>query len=134
MRVLADERGAGTVLAVAVIGTVATVAISMAAVLGVFVVRQRVAGAADAAALAAADVASGALPGASVCEAAAQVLAANGASLAECDVEGETVSVGAAIPWTTFLVAARSRAGPPAGPPSDPSTDTAPDQPTSDSR
>ena len=59
---LASERGAGSVLAVGLVAGMLCLAALCAPLLVALPVGQRVAGAADAAALAAADVASGALP------------------------------------------------------------------------
>jgi secretion/DNA translocation related TadE-like protein len=75
-------------------------------------VRQAVAGAADAAALAAADTASGLLPG-YPCESAARVSAANGFTLTDCGLDGlvATVRVGASVLGIPLSVAAS--AGPP---------------------
>ena len=60
--------------------------------LGVFVATQRVANAADAAALAAADATSGAVPGVP-CDLAAGVAARNGATLVGCEIDGPVASV-----------------------------------------
>lgn len=75
-------------------------------------VRQAVAGAADAAALAAADVASGLLPG-FPCAQAERVAEANGATLEACHVDGliATVSVGSSV--LGIPVTAGATAGPP---------------------
>jgi secretion/DNA translocation related TadE-like protein len=74
--------------------------------------RQAVAGAADAAALAAADVAVGRVPGVP-CELAADVAAANGATLSSCAADGLVVTVTASRGLLGILVTASATAGPP---------------------
>ena len=103
---------AGGVSAVGVVAAVAAAALGLAVAAGAAAQAQRIAGIADAAALAAADTVSGAIPGVP-CEAAAAVADAGGANLDECDVDGlvATVAVGSAYGGIPF--AARSRAGPP---------------------
>ncbi|GAA1698997.1 hypothetical protein GCM10009808_15620 [Microbacterium sediminicola] len=102
-------------------GTVATVgSVSVCAVLALAgvhlgaaaLVSQRAAGAADAAALAAADVASGALVGVP-CERAAEVAGAVDARLLDCDLTGLVATVSVALTWGGFDVWAFARAGPP---------------------
>ncbi len=80
---------------------------------GVLVVRQSVAAAADASALAAADVAIGLAPG-YPCEVAARVAQANGASLSGCAVDGLVVSVAATRTLLGLTVSVSATAGPPA--------------------
>ena len=75
-------------------------------------VRQAVAGAADAAALAAADVASGLVSG-YPCATAALVAAANGAAVASCAVDGLVVTVSASRDILGLAVTATATAGPP---------------------
>ncbi|MEL4320112.1 Rv3654c family TadE-like protein [Leifsonia sp. YIM 134122] len=113
-RTLGDDRGSGTVLAVALIGAVVALALVAASVLGALVVRQRVSAAADAAAIAGADVAMGAVAGV-VCDAAAQAAEANAAGVDDCSVDGETVTVEVSAMWVGIPVRARSRAGPAPG-------------------
>lgn len=107
-----DDRGSGSVLALAVLGVVTIVALAVLALGVALADRQRVIGAADAAALAAADAASGAVAGAP-CVLAAHLAAAGGARLDSCVVDGlvATVAVSANIGPARFT--ARSRAGPP---------------------
>jgi secretion/DNA translocation related TadE-like protein len=109
--VIAD-RGSGSVLALAVLGAVAIVAIAALALGAALTVRQRVIGAADAAALAAADGASGAVAG-EPCALARRLAEAGGAALDSCVVDGlvATVAVSARVGPVPF--GARSRAGPP---------------------
>lgn len=75
----------------AAVGLVAVAGTAITA-LGALTVRQSVAGAADAAALAAADVAIGLAPGLP-CEVGATVARANGAGLSACEPDGLVVTV-----------------------------------------
>jgi secretion/DNA translocation related TadE-like protein len=100
------------VLALAIVVAVVTLtALALPIYIGL-AAKQRAVGAADAAALAAADVAVGLIPG-FPCERAAEVAAANGGVVSSCEVDGlvVTVSVGATIP--PFSVVATATAGPP---------------------
>ncbi|MFF8275256.1 Rv3654c family TadE-like protein [Streptomyces lateritius] len=76
--------------------------------------RHRAGGAADLAALAAADRALWGERGA--CEAAARVAGAQGAALVRCSVRGDVADVTAAVALGPYRPAVRARAGP-AGPP-----------------
>jgi secretion/DNA translocation related TadE-like protein len=78
----------------------------------VLVAKQAVAGAADAAALAAADVRVGLLAG-EPCATASRVAEANGASLAQCTVDGLVVTVTAFRTVAGFAVRVAATAGPP---------------------
>jgi DNA topoisomerase-1 len=103
---------AGTVSVVGVVATLAAVTLSLGVVGGAAIEAQRVAGIADAAALAAADAASGAVPG-EPCRQAGRVAAAGEVHLNTCDLAGlvATIAVGGAYGGVPFD--ARSRAGPP---------------------
>ncbi|CAN5242963.1 hypothetical protein BH09ACT5_BH09ACT5_12220 [soil metagenome] len=97
-RALGGDRGAGTVLVLGLgLGTVAVLMLVLP-LYAALATRHAVVGAADAAALAAADTASGLVPG-HPCDSAARVAAANGAHLAGCRVDGlvATVTVGRTI-------------------------------------
>ena len=107
-----DDGGAGAVLALALVMVVVTIGLSGVAVASALTARQRVVGAADLAALAAADAASGAIGGAP-CDVAASVARGNGARLTGCDSDGLVVSVTVAGSFAGIPIAARSRAGPP---------------------
>lgn len=111
---MGSDRGSGTLLAVTVVSAVVVVTAAILLLSQVLVARVQAGGAADAAALAAADVASGRQPG-YPCELAASVASANGTSLQSCEVDGliVTVSVGRGI--LGFDVGARATAGPPPG-------------------
>ncbi|WP_370056458.1 Rv3654c family TadE-like protein [Leifsonia sp. EB41] len=106
------ERGAGTVLALAVVAV--TVALTTAAigVTGAWGARQKAAVAADATALAAADVAVGRTSG-EPCARADVVARGNGASMTGCVVEAVVVSVEVSVPYLAWETSAAARAGPP---------------------
>jgi secretion/DNA translocation related TadE-like protein len=109
-----DERGSGTVLSVALVGTVAALtSLSVPLYMGL-AMRQSVAAAADAAALAAADVAIGIVPG-FPCAVAADVAAANGASLSSCVADGLVMTVSASRGILGIPVTSYATAGPPPG-------------------
>lgn len=75
-------------------------------------IRQSIAGAADAAALAGADVAAGIAPG-SPCQVAASIARANHASLDACIADGLVVSVRASTGFLGLTLSASASAGPP---------------------
>ena len=103
---------AGTVSVVGITAVTVALTLALAAAGGAAVQAQKLAGTADAAALAAADTVSGAVDGVP-CDAAAAVAAAGGATLEECVLDGlvATVRVGTAYGGIPFD--AHSRAGPP---------------------
>lgn len=106
------ERGSGTVLTVALVGAIASLAgLSVPLYMGL-AVRQSVAAAADAAALAAADVAAGIVAG-YPCDIAAGVAAANGASLSSCVADGLVITVSATRGILGIPVTSYATAGPP---------------------
>jgi secretion/DNA translocation related TadE-like protein len=107
-----EDRGSGGVLAHAVLAMLAVLPLAAVGVGAALAARQRVIAAADAGALAAADTAVGIHPGIP-CEVAAEVVAAHGARLARCVVDGvvATVTVSATVAGVT--VEASARAGPP---------------------
>jgi secretion/DNA translocation related TadE-like protein len=109
---LASDSGSGTVLAVGLTAAVAVVAAAVLPLSQVLVARTQAAGAADAAALAAADVASGRHAG-YPCELAAEVASTNGTALQSCEVDGLVVTVGVSRGILGFTVGARATAGPP---------------------
>lgn len=105
------DRGSGSILAV---GSIAALCAATAIVLpfcAALPVKHRIKNAADAAALAAADVAVGLIPGAA-CEVAARVTDANGATLRRCQIDGLFVTVTAASSVLGLPIAATSSAGP----------------------
>ncbi|WP_246226802.1 Rv3654c family TadE-like protein [Rathayibacter agropyri] len=103
-----QEEGSASIVAVAVV--TGTILVTTAVLLGCGVVvgHQRAVAAADASALAAADVGSGLVPG-EPCAEAERVAAAGGASVLTCTFEGSVASVQVAV----GPLRARSRAGPP---------------------
>lgn len=108
------DTGAGSAL---VVGLVAVVAITGVALLGAgnaLVRGQQLTAAADAAALAAADVLLGWAPG-DPCAAAERVAAAHDARLAACAAEGLSVIVRVETGILGLMVSRSARAGPPDG-------------------
>lgn len=112
----AEERGSGTVLALALIGVLVSCALAVAAVGGAVDARGRAEAAADLAALAAASTLHE--PGSvDPCAVAAVLAQANGAELVTCVVLGPDVEVTTAVVADLpgrlpARVEARSRAGP----------------------
>lgn len=106
-----NDRGAGAVLALAIVGAVAVMMFAVLTLGAALVVRQRTIGAADAAALAAADAASGAVAGVP-CTLAAHVAEANGAKLYGCSLDGLVATVTVGTRFGPIPVSARSSAGP----------------------
>jgi secretion/DNA translocation related TadE-like protein len=109
---LRDDRGSGAVLAVAMVMAAVTVGLSGVTLAAALTTRQRVIGAADLAALAAADAASGAIPGAP-CRVAAGVARANAARLAGCRADSLVVTVTVVGSFAGIPIQAHSTAGPP---------------------
>lgn len=109
---LSNERGSGTVLSVAVLAGILAIVGMVIPVSLALAVKQRVVGAADAAALAAADTASGFASGIP-CDAATKAARLNGAELSECDIEGLVATVTARAGYLGLEVSVSARAGPP---------------------
>ena len=107
------ERGAGTVVTLALGHGVMAVLLLVMPLVAALSTRHAVTGAADAAALAAADVASGLLPG-HPCDAATRVAAANGAALRTCTVDGLVATV-VVSRWVLGFAFAESATAGPAG-------------------
>jgi secretion/DNA translocation related TadE-like protein len=106
------DRGAGTVVVIGVVALVFGIGALTVPVATVGIARHRAAAAADAAALAAADVLVGIAAGAP-CAVAEQVAAAAGVDLTECIPEGLVVTVAVHAPSAFGLVAMAATAGPP---------------------
>lgn len=105
---------AGSALAAGLLTVAASLSLGLAAVGGAAVTAQRSAGAADAAALAAADVISGAVAIADEpCAVAARVATASGATLTRCDVDGFVATVQVEAAYAGLAAVSRARAGPP---------------------
>lgn len=102
----------GTALAVGVLTVTTALAAGLASVGAAAAFGQRLSGAADAAALAAADAASGAVTG-EPCARAAELAEADGASLAGCDLAGLIATVTVSASFGPFATSASARAGPP---------------------
>jgi secretion/DNA translocation related TadE-like protein len=105
------ELGAGSILALAIVGAAILAALAMVGLGAGLVVRQRTIGAADAAALAAADVLLGAAPG-DPCAVAAEVAEGNGSTLDGCELDGYVVTVTTRSTVAGMPIVARSTAGP----------------------
>ncbi|MFJ4038382.1 helicase [Microbacterium sp. NPDC090007] len=103
---------AGAAATVGVVAVIVGVSASLAMVGAAAVVAQRTGGTADAAALAAADTASGAVSGIP-CEQALRVAEAGGAHLAACDVDGLVATITVTGAYGGISFDAHSRAGPP---------------------
>src|SRR5690554_7901559 len=116
MRGMRDERGAGSILVVAILAAVIGVTALALPLYSVLVVKRAIGGAADAAALAAADVAVGRAAGVT-CEVAARVAEANGAVLTACQPDGLVVTVRVEARAAGFTITAIATAGPPQTPP-----------------
>src|SRR5689334_12720397 len=106
-----DDRGSGSVLALAIMCAVLTVAGGALLVVGAVAARARAAAGADLAALAAAEIVAGPVAGVAS-DGAGQVAGANGAELAECVREGAIVTVVASVPYLGLRASAAARAGP----------------------
>lgn len=109
-----DDRGAATLLTLAMAGVLLFVTAALGVVGGLVVTQRRSQAAADLAALAAAN---GLRLGRDACRAAADVAAANGGALVGCVVTGHEVVVrvrvrGPEAIGRTFDLTARARAGP----------------------
>lgn len=111
---LRDDRGAGGALALMVVLVVIAVCGSLLTIGGAVVVQTRANGAADSAALAAAAAVAG-FVSTEPCEAARQVLEANGMRLQTCEVDGTAVTVGCETQAAGIRIVAISRAGQPIG-------------------
>ena len=103
---------AGTILSVGVVVCTATLAVSFATAGAAAVSSQRLAGVADAAALAAADAASGAIDG-EPCARATEIAAISGAQLTACDLDGLVATVPVSAPFGRLSSTVSARAGPP---------------------
>lgn len=109
---LNGERGAGSILAVGVLSAIVAALLLVTPLSRVIIVRAETAAAADAAALASADVARGISPGVP-CPIAASVASSNGAQLDECRVDGVIVTVRVSAIVLAFSVTSTATAGPP---------------------
>jgi secretion/DNA translocation related TadE-like protein len=107
------EDGGGSVVGLAIVAALAAAVVAFAPFGGALAARQVLLGAADAAALAAADTASGRVSG-DPCSAAASVAGALAVELTECAVgAGGVAEVTVATTVLDFPITATARAGPP---------------------
>jgi secretion/DNA translocation related TadE-like protein len=109
-----DEHGAGTVLAVAMMGVLVTVTVAAVGVVGVIATHRTAQAAADLAALAGAAALQ---DGGDACAQAAEVAGRNRARLSGCEVDGWDVAVvvtarTSPLPGGVLDLRARGRAGP----------------------
>lgn len=104
---------AGTAVTAGMLAVAVTLTAGLGTVASAAIFGQRLAGAADAAALAAADTVSGALPGSEPCDRAATVAAADGARLGRCELDGLVATIRVDGAFLSFPASAWSRAGPP---------------------
>jgi secretion/DNA translocation related TadE-like protein len=111
-KLASDERGSGGILALIVLALIAVLALAVVGVGVALAARQRVVSAADAGALAAADTALGIHPGVP-CQRAAEVVAAHGATLTACSLEGVVATVEASASFAGIPIEVSARAGPP---------------------
>jgi len=107
-----DERGAGSLLSLATVGAIATLAVAMTWGAMGWVGSQYAANAADAAALAAADTLAGAVAGVP-CEVAAETAQRNGATLQACELLALVATVRVSVSRFSIVSEAAARAGPP---------------------
>lgn len=112
MRLASREAGAGSVLAIAVIAAVISLSAALIPLYTVYCAKASVATAADAAALAAADARVGAATG-FPCDRAAEVAAANGATMVACGADGLILTVSVERFVLGFRVQSTATAGPP---------------------
>jgi secretion/DNA translocation related TadE-like protein len=106
------ERGSGSILAVAVVAAALMLSLALVPLYGVLLAKRQAAGAADLAALAAADVAVGAEPGIP-CRTASSIARANDVALRACRLEGVIVTVRVSASVLGFTVPGIATAGPP---------------------
>ena len=106
------DDGTASVLVVAVLVGVVVLAVAVVGGGRVLAERSRVSGAADATALAAADVAAGLVAG-SPCDRARAVATANGVVLSSCRVDELIVTVRVTTSLAGVVVGASATAGPP---------------------
>jgi secretion/DNA translocation related TadE-like protein len=109
---LTPEQGSGSILGLAIVGSVGALTMLTIPLCVGLGIRERVGSAADASALAAADVATGLYPGVP-CDWARSVAAANGATVSACAVDGLIVTVRTQTTFLGLSLVATATAGPP---------------------
>lgn len=110
--VLRGDRGSGSVLGLAILAAVVGITIVVVPLYSAFAGRQAVSGAADAAALAAADTRAGVVSG-YPCDLAQTIAELNETRLASCDVDGLVVTVAVSRKILGVDVVVFATAGPP---------------------
>lgn len=105
---------ASTVAAASILAASAALIAGLSAVGAAAIHSQRLAGAADSAALAAADTVTGLAAG-DPCDRAGDLAAIAGAAVAACDIDGFVVTVTVTARFGVFATSATARAGPPPG-------------------
>lgn len=110
-----DDEGSGAILGVALIAATMLATALVVTTFAVLATHQTVLNAADAAALAAADTASGAVAGIP-CDAAGQAAVLNGATVVSCVLDGLVSDVVVERAAGPFVLRSRARAGPPGSP------------------
>jgi len=106
------DEGSGSILAIGVLSAIAILAATSIPLYAALSARSQLQGAADAAALAAADVRRG-VTGGFPCDVAADVATANGAELARCDLDGYIATVEVRRETLGFELRSTATAGPP---------------------
>lgn len=104
----------GTAAGAGVVAVIVTATLGLGAVGAAAVHTQRLAGAADAAALAAADAASGAVSG-FPCARAEEIAARASVDVVSCEVVGLIATIRVSAAFGPFPASAAARAGPPPG-------------------
>ena len=109
-----DERGAATLIVLALCGMLMFVGLALSGVAAIVLTQRSAQAAADLAALAGATAAGS---GADACAAAGDIAQANGAVLASCELAGPVVTVGVSVDGPRLVdrrydVTAEARAGP----------------------
>jgi secretion/DNA translocation related TadE-like protein len=107
-----SEGGSGSVLGIALVGAIVGLTVAVGPLYAVLAARSTVAGAADAAALAAADARVGVVTG-FPCDRAAEAATANGATLTACEVDGLIATVSVSRTILGFDLESTATAGPP---------------------
>jgi secretion/DNA translocation related TadE-like protein len=109
----AGDRGSGSVLGIAVLAAVVGITLVVLPLYGAFAARQAVSGAADAAALAAADTRAGVVSG-YPCELAQAIAELNATRLVNCELDGLVATVAVSRMILGIDVVVFATAGPPA--------------------
>jgi len=109
---LAEDGGSASVAVIGLLAALLAVSVAAVGVCGLLAMKQHVSAAADAAALAAADAASGRVEG-YPCDRAGRAAGLNGATLVSCRVDGLVAVVSASTSVVGVPITVWARAGPP---------------------